>query len=66
MTKKKKNIIGFTFLGLLIILYAIFITIRMNKWQNHLNSSDRILTSVLVYDFHKVKGTRYYEYVYKA
>ena len=66
--KRKQNIIGFSILGGIILIYAIWIGFRMNKWQSHLNSPGRIITNAFVYDYYEVgkNNNEYFEYVYKV
>ncbi|WNJ17728.1 hypothetical protein [Pontibacter sp. G13] len=67
MTENRKLTLAAVVMGLAIVGYIIAMSIRMKKWQSYLNSPDRIITTVTVYDYVSNKGSYYYYYyVYKA
>ncbi|MDE5417814.1 hypothetical protein L3049_07315 [Labilibaculum sp. DW002] len=66
MSKKE---IQYSLLGVLLLVFVVWLGLRMNKWNKYLNSSERLITVATFYDSHRSGGSksdsRTFKYFYK-
>ncbi|WP_321516896.1 hypothetical protein [Marinifilum fragile] len=54
----RKREVQYTLGGVCILIYVVIIGLRMYKWNNHLNSDERIITLATFYESHPSGGTK--------